>query len=1053
MATAIQTGERVSSVMPTSEDDAEYEEDDEIIIPMHEADMNWDKNQHCGDALEISIENDTEDQDNARSSRAKKLPINRKVKRNRQDEEGEKPRAVKIEPGCEEQNSESTDAASDEDDETVLEDESNNSTDVDMEEQWVPTAEEDEELVNPNRCIFCYQDEDNDPGEEFELYLACEVCGDNVTDTWYCPDCVSNNLIPNTSSPNHHLSARKLVSRHKNCSEHIPSRREQTQTKWNSSNDRLIPIDNRNLFQEKEQKTSDIGSIIYSGKESKKSNSGKQLSPAYVKAHDLGGKSSARSRNESEQTRSNEEISLNDEAKEVGKLELQRATRSSRVKPSSSQTYVKILEKSATSLKIAIKLDAGQTEHRMQQSSQPKKKAHHSNEFCKIPTPTLEPETHSQPFYSFHDRELDESKTKPYGGILTEEQADTLFTLPKPEHRRLFDEARQRAEQDWKVRVTAAAESAALSGVKRTRKISGPASQIEYIEFGDFQIDIWYAAPYPEEYSRNKALFICEFCLKYMESDIVAWRHTTKCPWKNPPGDEIYRDGQVAVFEVDGRKNPLYCQNLCLLAKLFLGSKTLYYDVEPFLFYVMTEYDEYGCHFVGYFSKEKRPSSFNNVSCILVLPIHQRKGYGHLLIDFSYLLTRVEKKTGSPEKPLSDMGLVSYRSYWRLVLCTYLQDFKPGDKIPSIRKISNDLGLTPDDVISALDALGALIRDPITGTYAIKIRPEYYREVVQKYDSKKYVKLNPKALFWTPYIMGRGNLAIFERSLPINKMSSQVDDKIEMIESHYDKKGDIPFYSGAHSNSDENNESADKLCSEDSIHIRLPETPQFRPCGTTASNLSYFDAAATIPATRFEVFPPLPGSRTRTVPRTSRPATSRQKSSLSISTKPTHRRLKELSPFSPSETAKKIQKVSREPARLFRQTSKKIDIHSNLESWCEHPPKSGQKSFLNHSSLNNDRKDCATDNEEKGIQDSDVIVQEATHSPDEDAIIFDIPTVRKRRHFDLTRGPSLGKPNLESESIGSSRSKDCTEDHKMEDAPQVVGDLDMVKPPAHENAS
>ncbi|CAD6503773.1 BgTH12-05518 [Blumeria graminis f. sp. triticale] len=1048
MATAIQTGERVSSVMPTSEDDAEYEEDDEIIIPMQEADMHWDKSQHCDDELELSIENDTEDQDGARSSRAKILPVNRTAKRNCQDEESEKLRAVKIEPGCEEQNSESTNAVSDEDDETVLEDESNNSTDVDMEEQWVPTAEEDEELVNPNRCIFCYQDEDNDPGEEFELYLACEVCGDNVTDIWYCPDCVSNNLIPNNSSPNHHPSAKRLISRHKNSSEHIPSRREPTQTKLKSSNGRSIPIHNRNFFQETYQKTSDIGSIIHSGKESKKSNYGKQLIPTYVKAHDLEGKSSASSRNESEPTRSNEEVSLNDEAKEVGKLKMQRATRSSRVKPSSSLTYAKILEKSATSLKIAFKLDAGQTEQRIQQNPQPKRKTNHRNEFSKIPTPAPVPETHSQPFYSFHDRDFAESKTKPYGGILTEEQADTLFTFPKPEHRRLFDEARQRAEKDWKVRVTAAAESAALSGVKRTRKISGPASQIEYIEFGDFQIDIWYAAPYPEEYSRNKALFICEFCLKYMESDIVAWRHTTKCPWKNPPGDEIYRDGQVAVFEVDGRKNPLYCQNLCLLAKLFLGSKTLYYDVEPFLFYVMTEYDEYGCHFVGYFSKEKRPSSFNNVSCILVLPIHQRKGYGHLLIDFSYLLTRVEKKTGSPEKPLSDMGLVSYRSYWRLVLCTYLQDFKPGDKIPSIRKISNDLGLTPDDVISALDALGALIRDPITGTYAMKIRPEYYREVVQKYDSKKYVKLNPKALFWTPYIMGRGNLATFERSLPINKMSSQVDGKTEILESPYDKKGDIPFYGGARGNSDENNESADRLCSEDSIHLRLPETPQFRPCGSMASNLSYFDAAATIPATRFEVFPPLPGSRTRTVPRTSRPAISRQRSSLSVSTKPTYRRLKELSPFSPSETAKKIQKVSREPARQFRQTSKKIDIHSNLESWCGQPPKSGQKS-LNHNPLNNDRKVGTTENEEKGIRDSDVVVQEATHSPDEDAIIFDIPTVRKRRHLDLARGSSLGKPNLESESIGTSRSKDYTEDHKMEDAPQVVGDLDMVKPPGH----
>ncbi len=26
---------------------------------------------------------------------------------------------------------------------------------------------------------FCQQDEENDPSEEFELYLACGVCGDN----------------------------------------------------------------------------------------------------------------------------------------------------------------------------------------------------------------------------------------------------------------------------------------------------------------------------------------------------------------------------------------------------------------------------------------------------------------------------------------------------------------------------------------------------------------------------------------------------------------------------------------------------------------------------------------------------------------------------------------------------------------------------------------------------------------------------------------------------------------------------------------------------------
>lgn len=39
------------------------------------------------------------------------------------------------------------------------------------------------------------------------------------------------------------------------------------------------------------------------------------------------------------------------------------------------------------------------------------------------------------------------------------------------------------------------------------------------------------------------------------------------------------------------------------MAKLFLDHKTLYYDVEPFLFYVLTKNDINGCHFVGYFSK------------------------------------------------------------------------------------------------------------------------------------------------------------------------------------------------------------------------------------------------------------------------------------------------------------------------------------------------------------------------------------------------------------------------------------------------------------------
>ena len=45
----------------------------------------------------------------------------------------------------------------------------------------------------------------------------------------------------------------------------------------------------------------------------------------------------------------------------------------------------------------------------------------------------------------------------------------------------------------------------------------------------------------------------------------------------------------MSIYEIDGTRNKIYCQCLCLLAKLFLDHKTLYFDVEPFLFYVLTQ--------------------------------------------------------------------------------------------------------------------------------------------------------------------------------------------------------------------------------------------------------------------------------------------------------------------------------------------------------------------------------------------------------------------------------------------------------------------------------
>jgi histone acetyltransferase MYST1 len=80
-----------------------------------------------------------------------------------------------------------------------------------------------------------------------------------------------------------------------------------------------------------------------------------------------------------------------------------------------------------------------------------------------------------------------------------------------------------------------------------------------------------------------------------------------------------------------------------------LDHKTLYYDVDPFLFYVMTEVDKKGAHVVGYFSKEKESPDDHNLACIMVLPPHQRKRYGRFLIAFSYELSKKEGRVGELE--------------------------------------------------------------------------------------------------------------------------------------------------------------------------------------------------------------------------------------------------------------------------------------------------------------------------------------------------------------------------------------------------------------------
>ncbi|XP_068779743.1 histone acetyltransferase KAT5 isoform X4 [Struthio camelus] len=273
---------------------------------------------------------------------------------------------------------------------------------------------------------------------------------------------------------------------------------------------------------------------------------------------------------------------------------------------------------------------------------------------------------------------------------------------------------------------------------------------IECIELGRHRLKPWYFAPYPHELTALPVLYLCEFCLKYGRSLRCLQRHLTKCDLRHPPGNEIYRKGTISFFEIDGRKNKSYSQNLCLLAKCFLDHKTLYYDTDPFLFYVMTEYDCKGFHIVGYFSKEKESTEDYNVACILTLPPYQRRGYGKLLIEFSYELSKVEGKTGTPEKPLSDLGLLSYRSYWSQTILEILMGLKAeGGERPqiTINEISEITSIKKEDVISTLQYLNLI--NYYKGQYILTLS----EDIVEGHERamlKRVLRIDAKCLHFTP---------------------------------------------------------------------------------------------------------------------------------------------------------------------------------------------------------------------------------------------------------------------------------------------------------------
>lgn len=379
---------------------------------------------------------------------------------------------------------------------------------------------------------------------------------------------------------------------------------------------------------------------------------------------------------------------------------------------------------------------------------------------CEIIDRRLKPGTDVYEYYvhySSFNRRLDE---------WVEFDRFDLDALVKAENKRLARKAaseranhasrakseRKKKDSKKKKNMVAEVEKTTTKAVEKVQeeKKNEEASKVKNIQtivIGCWAIDTWYYSPFPPEYSSYSTLYLCEFCLKFVRSKDALQRHCNRCVLRHPPGIEIYRKDNISMFEVDGATNRFYCQNLCYIAKLFLDHKTLFFDVDPFWFYVMCEVDERGAHIVGYFSKEKYSEEDFNVACILTLPPYQRKGYGKFLITFSYELSKLENLVGSPEKPLSDLGLLGYRSYWSQVLVDLLRNEKTSAL--SIYAISQKTMMKTEDIVGTLQALNLI--QYYEGQHIIDMR-----RVSNMKMGSRGLPCDSSCIRWTPHTIGPG---------------------------------------------------------------------------------------------------------------------------------------------------------------------------------------------------------------------------------------------------------------------------------------------------------
>jgi histone acetyltransferase HTATIP/histone acetyltransferase MYST1 len=130
----------------------------------------------------------------------------------------------------------------------------------------------------------------------------------------------------------------------------------------------------------------------------------------------------------------------------------------------------------------------------------------------------------------------------------------------------------------------------------------------------------------------------------------------------------------------------------------------------------------------------------------LVLPYKQRKGYGKFLITLSYEFSLIEGKTGTPEKPLSDLGRETYLAWWSQRLVDYLRKHK--DEPFVLEDIMRETAMTEEDILWTLETTELL---KIIDEVAVICPEESLMSTVYKLGGREGKRVVRDFIHWIPF--------------------------------------------------------------------------------------------------------------------------------------------------------------------------------------------------------------------------------------------------------------------------------------------------------------